>query len=86
MTDSLVIFGFFAQFIFFLRFVVQWWESEKKGKSVIPPLFWYLSVVGTVMILIYSLIKKDIVFSVASVLNLFIYLRNISLLHYPKKS
>lgn len=77
---SLIIFGFAAQFIFFLRFVVQWWESEKQGKSVIPPLFWYLSVVGTIMILIYSVIKKDIVFSVASVLNLLIYLRNISLL------
>lgn len=81
---SLVIFGFFAQFIFFLRFVVQWWESEKKGQSVVPPSFWYLSIIGTIMILIYSVIKKDIVFSVASSLNMLIYLRNISLIKKKK--
>lgn len=82
--DWLVIFGFFAQFIFFLRFVVQWWESEKKGQSVVPPSFWYLSIIGTIMILIYSVIKKDIVFSVASSLNMLIYLRNISLIKKKK--
>lgn len=83
--DWLVIFGFFAQFIFFLRFVVQWWESEKKGESTIPPMFWYLSVFGTILILIYSIIRKDIVFSVASSLNMLIYLRNIALLKNKKK-
>ncbi len=83
---NLIVFGFIAQFIFFLRFVVQWWESEKKGQSVIPPLFWYISVVGTIMILIYSVIKKDIVFIVASVLNLLIYLRNIYMLKSPRST
>lgn len=83
--DWLVIFGFFAQFIFFLRFVVQWWESEKKGESTIPPMFWYLSVFGTILILIYSLIRRDIVFSVASSLNMLIYIRNIMLLKNKKK-
>lgn len=84
MSEKLIIFGFFAQFIFFLRFVVQWWESEKKGESIIPPMFWYLSVFGTILILIYSIIRKDIVFSVASSLNMFIYLRNIALIHKTK--
>ncbi len=74
--DPLVLFGFIAQFIFFLRFVVQWWESERKGESIIPPMFWYLSIFGTILILIYS---------VASALNMLIYLRNIVLLKNPKK-
>ena len=79
-----VLFGFAAQFIFFLRFAVQWWVSEKKKQSVIPVSFWYLSLVGTVMILIYSIQRKDIVFITASCLNSLIYIRNLMLIHKNK--
>ncbi|MBU4210793.1 lipid-A-disaccharide synthase N-terminal domain-containing protein [Patescibacteria group bacterium] len=75
--DWWIIFGFCAQFVFFLRFVVQWWASEKAKKTVIPKLFWYLSMMGTLMILIYSIKRKDIVFIVASCLNILLYLRNL---------
>ena len=80
-----VLFGFAAQFIFFLRFAVQWWESEKKKQSVIPISFWYLSLVGTFMILIYSIQRKDIVFTAASFLNSFIYIRNLILIRNKAK-
>jgi lipid-A-disaccharide synthase-like uncharacterized protein len=80
-ADSLLIlFGFAAQFVFFLRFVVQWWVSEKKKQSVIPLSFWYLSIIGTLMILVYSVERKDVVFSTASLLNAIIYIRNIMLI------
>lgn len=81
-----IIFGFFAQFIFFLRFAVQWYQSEKNKKSVIPDSFWYLSVVGSILILIYSIKQSDIVFTTASILNLLIYLRNIFLIKKNKKN
>ncbi len=74
-----VIVGFLGQFIFFMRFVVQWLASEKEKKVVIPMLFWYLSIIGSLIILIYSIERKDIVFVTASFLNIFIYLRNIFL-------
>lgn len=77
--DGWIIFGFLAQFIFFLRFAVQWWASEKEKKSVIPISFWYLSIVGSVMILIYAIKREDIVFITAQFLALFIYARNIVL-------
>lgn len=77
----LVLFGFAAQFIFFLRFVVQWYESERRGRSHIPIAFWYLSIIGAVMILIYAILKRDIVFTAASVLSLAIYLRNLMLIY-----
>lgn len=80
-----VIFGFAAQFVFFLRFAVQWYVSEKKKESVIPIAFWYLSLVGTFMILIYSIYRKDIVFTTASVLNALIYIRNLALIYGKKK-
>lgn len=77
--DAWVIFGFLAQFVFFLRFAVQWWASEKEKKSVIPLSFWYLSIAGSVMILIYAIKREDIVFITAQFLALFIYARNIVL-------
>lgn len=77
--DAWVLFGFLAQFIFFLRFAVQWWASEKEKKSVVPMSFWYLSIVGSVMILIYAIRQQDIVFITAQFLALFIYVRNIML-------
>ena len=80
LTDPWVIFGFFAQFVFFLRFLVQWIVSEKEKRSVIPIVFWYLSIAGSLMILVYSIRRADIVFITASVLNTLIYLRNIVLI------
>lgn len=79
-----VLFGFAGQFVFFMRFILQWWESEKKKEVVIPIGFWYLSIVGTVMILIYSIHIDDIVFTTAQIASLFIYARNLMLLRRPK--
>lgn len=79
-----VVFGLCAQFVFFLRFVFQWLASERAGRVTIPAIFWYLSIVGAVMILIYSLYRKDVVFIFASFLSLFIYTRNI-ILHLKGK-
>jgi lipid-A-disaccharide synthase-like uncharacterized protein len=77
----LVIFGFAAQFVFFLRFVVQWFESERRGRSHIPIAFWYLSILGGVMILVYSALEKNLVFTCASILSLGIYIRNLMLIY-----
>jgi lipid-A-disaccharide synthase-like uncharacterized protein len=74
-----ILFGFFAQFVFFMRFVVQWYVSEKRGESVVPMSFWYISIAGTMLIIVYSYHVNDIVFFVANVLSLAIYYRNITL-------
>jgi lipid-A-disaccharide synthase-like uncharacterized protein len=86
LKDPWIIFGFAAQFVFFLRFVVQWLASEKRKESVIPVAFWYLSLGGTIMILVYSIRQKDIVFATASVLNALIYIRNLVLINSKNKS
>lgn len=77
--DYWTFFGFAAQFVFFLRFVVQWFSSEKQKKSVIPISFWYLSVVGALMILVYAIKRGDPVFIVGQFFALIIYIRNIML-------
>lgn len=77
--DWWVLFGLLAQGIFFMRFVVQWIFSELAGKAVIPMSFWYLSITGSVMILIYSVHRHDIVFIMATLFSMVIYIRNIVL-------
>jgi len=77
--DPWVMFGFTAQFIFFARFIIQWVASERSGRVTIPPAFWYLSVIGAIMILIYALHRQDVVFIVGQLMALGIYARNIVL-------
>ena len=77
--DWWVVFGFFAQFLFFLRFFVQWLHSERHKRSVVPVQFWYLSIAGGVAILIYSLHVGDPVFIIGQSLALLIYIRNLVL-------
>ena len=79
LANPWVIFGFLAQFVFFLRFMVQWIASEREKRVVVPMMFWYLSIAGSLMILIYSIYRQDVVFITAQFLALFIYLRNIVL-------
>ncbi len=78
--DSWLILGFVAQFFFFLRFFVQWVVSEKKKKSVIPIVFWYLSLIGGMFLLIYSLYRRDPVFILGQAMGLVIYTRNLALI------
>jgi lipid-A-disaccharide synthase-like uncharacterized protein len=51
--------GFVGQFVFFLRFVVQWIASERRKESVIPEPFWWISIVGGGITLIYGIVHKD---------------------------
>ena len=83
-TNPFIIVGFLGQILFFGRFVVQWIASEKEGRSFIPESFWYLSLGGGILLLIYSVSIGDIVFTLGSSLNLFIYARNIHLIKKKK--
>lgn len=79
-----VLFGLLGQFCFFMRFVVQWIVSEKKKKSVIPEAFWYLSILGSVILLFYAIYKKDPVFILGQSVGSIVYIRNIMLIHGKK--
>lgn len=76
-----LVIGFIAQVLFFLRFLIQWVVSEKKGESVIPVQFWYLSIVGSLMLLAYSIWRKDPVFILGQCTGSVIYVRNLSLIY-----
>ncbi len=60
--DGWIILGFIAQACFTMRFVVQWLASEKAKKSVMPVAFWFFSLFGGALLLIYAIQRKDPVF------------------------
>lgn len=72
--------GFLAQVIFGGRFVLQWWQSEKAGESVVPVGFWWMSVVGGTLMLAYALYRWDPVFIFGQGLGLLVYVRNLMLI------
>ncbi len=75
--ELLLGFGLLGQICFSARFIIQWIFSEKKKKSVIPVAFWYFSLVGGVILLIYAILKKEPVFILGQAPGIFIYSRNI---------
>ncbi len=83
--DFWTIWGLIAQFIFFLSFVVQWYKSERRKKSFLPKEFWYLRLLGSLMLFVYIIKRRDLVFFVAIVLQIMIYTRNIVLLKNEEK-
>lgn len=79
-----IIFGLIGQFLFSLRFIVQWIASERARKSVIPFSFWIFSLGGSSLLLIYAIYRKDPVFILGQAPNVLIYSRNIYLLKKEK--
>ena len=69
--------GFVAQFMFMMRFVVQWVASERARRSVVPIPFWFFSVAGGALLLAYAIQRQDPVFIAGQALGLVIYGRNI---------
>ena len=84
--DLWTFWGFLAQFVFLSSFLVQWYKSEKKKKSFLPLEFWILRITGSLMLIIYVIHRKDIVFLVALILQIAIYIRNITLMKNEKES
>lgn len=82
--DLWLVLGFLAQFCFFLRFFVQWLVSERRGESVVPLAFWYLSITGGILLLFYSIYRKDPVFILGQAMGLVIYTRNLVLIRKSK--
>ena len=84
LLDPWVIFGFGAQFMFMMRFVIQWIASERKQRSYVPVVFWYFSLAGGLMLFTYAVKRQDPVFMLGQGLGCFIYVRNLTLIYKRK--
>ncbi|WP_085676989.1 MULTISPECIES: lipid-A-disaccharide synthase N-terminal domain-containing protein [unclassified Pseudomonas] len=80
-----LIVGFAGQVVFTGRFVLQWLYSEFKRRSVIPVGFWYLSMLGSALLLIYAIYREDPVFIIGQSFGLVVYLRNLQLIARNKE-
>jgi len=81
----LLLWGSLAQIIFIFRFVYQWFLSERIKKSHLPLGFWYLSLSGSLMILIYALFRRDPILFLGQSFGFIIYIRNIWLYYIQNK-
>jgi lipid-A-disaccharide synthase-like uncharacterized protein len=84
-ADWWLILGFTAQLMFTMRFLVQWIASERAGRSVMPVAFWFFSLGGGILLLIYALYRKDAVFIAGQAFGVFVYLRNLHFVMRERK-
>lgn len=73
--------GLGGQLLFTGRMLVQWIASEKSKRSVIPVAFWWMSVLGSSMLLVYFIWRRDIVGVLGQAFGWVIYLRNLCLIY-----
>ena len=80
-TLAWIVVGFTGQALFSARFIVQWLASERVKRSIVPRAFWYFSLAGGATLLAYAIHKRDPVFIAGQGLGLFVYMRNLYLIH-----
>jgi lipid-A-disaccharide synthase-like uncharacterized protein len=79
------IIGLLGQCLFMARFIVQWIHSERHQQSLIPVSFWYLSLIGGLIVLAYGLHKLDPVIILGQLPGTIVYSRNLVLIHRNNK-
>ncbi len=79
-------FGLTANACFAARFILQWITSERKGRSVVPLGFWYLSLLGGVMMLIYAIHVGKLPLVLGAMFTPFIAVRNLWLVRNHRRA
>jgi lipid-A-disaccharide synthase-like uncharacterized protein len=77
--------GWCGNIVFASRFLVQWIATEKKKRVVIPVSFWWISLLGSSLLMSYAIYRKDSVFIFAYLPTFIPYIRNI-VIHYRNKA
>ena len=75
--DAWVVLGFVAQGC---SPCASWCSGSRpnaRGKSVVPVAFWFFSIGGGVLLLVYALYRRDPVFIAGQALGLVVYMRNL---------
>jgi lipid-A-disaccharide synthase-like uncharacterized protein len=83
-THPILLMGAVGQLMLNVRFIYQWYYSEKYKTSILPLGFWIISTVASVMILVYASYRIDPVLLVAQGMGIFVYIRNI-FVHFKDK-
>lgn len=79
-TPLWIAFGLLGNAAFGSRFLLQWVASERAGRSIVPEAFWWLSIAGSAILLVYAIHRRDPIFTIAYLPNTLVYVRNLVLL------
>ncbi len=77
--------GIFATLFFASRFVIQWIASERAKRSVMPELFWWVSLIGSGLMLIYAIYFGRLAVLLGQLTGWTVYVRNIWLIEREKR-
>lgn len=79
--DSILIIGlgFFAQGLFFIRTIIQWFKSEHEGQVISPIVYWQISLIASILMLTYGILRNDFAIVIGQSLVYSIYIRNLQL-------
>jgi len=78
--------GWCGNTVFFSRFLVQWWVTEKTKQVIVPNSFWWLSLIGSLLLLAYGLHRRDSVFIFAYAFTWIPYIRNLIISHRNRRA
>lgn len=73
--------GLLGQILFTGRMVVQWLTSERVRRSVVPVAFWWMSLGGAALLVVYFVWRKDVVGILGQSTGFLIYARNLRLIY-----
>ncbi len=79
--DPIRVLGIVGQLIFATRFLLQWIVSERRGESTIPVAFWWISIVGGTMTLVYGILATELPVIMGQLFTNVIYIRNLRLIY-----
>ena len=77
--------GLAGQAMFSARWLIQWFITEKSRRSTMPDTFWYLSLLGGLLVFAYGLHRLDPVILLGQ-FGIIIYARNLVFIRQEKQS
>ncbi len=80
-----ILVGLLGQGAFLARMLVQWLVSEKRRESVVPEVFWWLSLGGAGALFSYFVWRRDIVGVLGQTTGVVVYVRNLRLISKRRK-
>src|SRR5437867_433698 len=69
--------GWCGNLVFFSRFFIQWYATEKSKRVVVPAAFWWISITGALLLFVYAIHQRDSVFIFAYAFTWIPYIRNL---------
>ncbi len=79
-TDLIIfLIGFTAQLLFFTRSFIQWIKTEKARKIISPVIFWQLSLIASIIMMIYGILRSDPAIIIGQLITFYIYIRNLQI-------